>query len=262
MVSKKFVIFAVGSMFAAGATLASNVSFGQRASRWVAENMEFMGPISGLVNAVVRNNEYNNRKPILGYQTGNPEFNSGSIRASQPLELAAFRSAAGQEFFAGGAYSDKARSIPSIDPQNPRALIAGGSGGITFSNIVGDNNSELNDLAKRFLRKGTSFDDDLLGLLGGKGGLTAGQISVNDLGGAPAASGDSDIPTLLAAATNGNSLLSSSSLLGSANDGSLNGNLFSNRQNNAANVPVPGTLVLLGLGVGIFGLLRKRQLQK
>jgi hypothetical protein len=66
----RIAFFAAASLIATGMTLASNVSFGQRAGKILAEAFEFMGPISSLVSGIVRPMEANQARTIGDYGRG------------------------------------------------------------------------------------------------------------------------------------------------------------------------------------------------
>jgi hypothetical protein len=63
----RIAFFAAASLIATGMTLASNVSFGQRAGKFLAEAFEFMGPISSLVSGIVRPMEANQTRTVGDY---------------------------------------------------------------------------------------------------------------------------------------------------------------------------------------------------
>jgi hypothetical protein len=52
----RIAFFAAASLVATGMTLASNVSFGQRAGKFLADAFEIMGPISSLMSGIVKPN--------------------------------------------------------------------------------------------------------------------------------------------------------------------------------------------------------------
>jgi hypothetical protein len=52
----RIAFFAAASLVATGMTLASNVSFGQRAGKFLADALDVMGPISSLVSGIVKPN--------------------------------------------------------------------------------------------------------------------------------------------------------------------------------------------------------------
>ena len=61
---KGLVIFAATSMMAAGVSLAANVSFGQKMAAMLANAFEFVGPVSGLVHALVKPKD-ESRAPVI-----------------------------------------------------------------------------------------------------------------------------------------------------------------------------------------------------
>ena len=270
MFTKKVVIFAVGSMFAAGATLASNVSFGQRAARWIAQNMDFIGPISGLVNAVVRAPDANRNNPVLSFQIDRSGSSPDNFRVGNPLQIAAYDAKYGVTQAAMSGTIDNSRSVvaQSGGQNTGGSLVSSGGGAIQFSGQVGDNQSNLNALAKSFLRDAKGVDNtDLLALLNSKGGA-AGDFSTINI---PSIVGNSldknsaaDIPQILAAATNGDPLVSGSATGGQ--DASQNGGQNTDAGTTTpkpqgaattnpvtAKVPLPGAAALLL--IGLFGML-------
>jgi hypothetical protein len=260
MVSKKFVFFAVGSMFVAGATLASNVSFGQRAARWVSQNMDFMGPVSGLVHAVVRSAEFGRQNPILSFQVQGESSVGSALRAGQASEIAAYRGQYGTYSATGtdsvGGYVGQIAGDRISERQAANALLGGGSAA-RFQAIVGDNDSAINRLAKDFLRKGSLADEkDLWNILNGAGATKqVGDITAFSVGGTTAntpGSATSDIPMILAAATNGDTLVSSTAVVGSALEAQTQAvaqQATGTTTQRTGQVPVPSSLLLLGLGL-------------
>jgi hypothetical protein len=271
MVSKKFVFFAVGSMFVAGATLASNVSFGQRAARWVSQNMDFMGPVSGLVHAVVRSADFGRNNPVLSFQVqGEPSVGS-ALRAGQATEIAAYRGQYGSYSATGadnsGGYVGQLAGDRTSERQAANALLGGGAATL-FQGIVGDNDSAINRLAKDFLRKGSLADEkDLWSILNGGGAgavKQVGEINAFSIGGTTASgpsSATSDIPMILAAATNGDSLVSSTAVVGSAMESQqltpVKPNATATTQR-VGEVPAPGSLILLAAGLLAFAVRVKK----
>jgi hypothetical protein len=67
---KALVIFAASSMFATGVSLASNVSFGQKMASFLSETFEFVGPMSGLINALVKHTDAPKTPVIPNFQEG------------------------------------------------------------------------------------------------------------------------------------------------------------------------------------------------
>ncbi len=258
MISKKIALFAIGSMFAAGATLASNVTFGQRAVRWVAESFDFVGPM-GAALGVVRAPEYDRKAPIMGFQVGSAAGGSVMASSGQPLEIAAYDPKYGlsRQALAVRALNDQGKAVGTDGASTESNINLAGK--IRFSNIVGDNASSINNLAKSFLRNGSLVDEkDVLNLSRSidpvKGGFTGAIGGLN-----PISTDSSDVISILAAATNGNPLVS----------GGVTG------QTNTANqtvtpstavptapatgtVPVPGVLGLMAIGLAAWVSSRRR----
>jgi hypothetical protein len=63
----RIAFFAAASLIATGMTLASNVSFGQRAGKILADAFDFIGPISSLVSGIVRPMESNPTRTVGSY---------------------------------------------------------------------------------------------------------------------------------------------------------------------------------------------------
>jgi hypothetical protein len=265
MISKKIALFAIGSMFAAGATLASNVTFGERAARWVSENFDFVGPLGSAISSVVRPADYNRKAPVMGFQVGAAANNALVINAGQPLEIAAYDPKYGlsRQSMSVRALGDKGQVggaegfAGSSDANSARA-----AGKIQFSGLVGNSASSINDLAKNFLRSGSLLDQkDVDGLLNSRSGLKGG---FNTSASASDSVGASDIALILSAATNGNPLVATS-VTGTTNGPSLSvatavptpnkpatttpstGTPLAT--NDPAAVPAPGVLGLLAIGL-------------
>ena len=264
MFTKKVILFAVGSMFAAGATLASNVSFGQRAARWIADNLDFVGPISGLVNAVVRAPESNRNNPVMAFQTDRSGSSADNFRGSNPLQIAAYdtRYGVSQAALSGTIDNSRAIVVSQVGGQNTGGTLMSSGGAVQFGGQVGDNQSNLNALAKSFLRDAKGVDNsELWSLLNSKGGSAGNFSTINvpsiaDNAGSSAA----DIPQILAAATNGDPVTSGSSATGGQNAGQTpgaNGTTATGAKPQSANandpapskVPLPSVLGLLVVGL-------------
>jgi hypothetical protein len=99
---KSFAIFAAVSMTAAGVTLASNVTLSKRAGELVADLFEFVGPVSGLIGALVKPNDPPAQKIIVSFEPESPV--SGSLplannrvrspKGASPFELPLWQSMA------------------------------------------------------------------------------------------------------------------------------------------------------------------------
>ncbi len=273
MVNKKFVVFAIGSMFVAGATLASNVNFGQRAFRWASANLDFVGPISGLVNAVVKPNDFQRQRPILSFQVDEPR-STNSIGSNTAFEVAAYDSRLGGKRNSTFARDEQGSGKPegAKERRDPNGVIASGAAGV-FTNTVGSNNSRINSLAADFLKNGSNgVDKDISAILNSRG-VFSGELTVIAPIGAGTAIADSaaDIPMILAAATNGEPLVTAA-VTGAPGQNSVNntpGTTTNTTQNGTttttttttvapnkpavvvtvAKVPLPGALGLMGLGL-------------
>jgi hypothetical protein len=98
---KALVIFAASSMFATGVSLASNVSFGQKMAAFLSEAFEFVGPVSGLVHALVKHNDAPKTPVIPNFEAGlsapkslsngGPQGNTaGSLRIAELVKSPSF----------------------------------------------------------------------------------------------------------------------------------------------------------------------------
>jgi hypothetical protein len=63
----RIAFFAAASLVATGMTLASNVSFGQRAGKFLADALDVMGPISSLMSGIVKPNLEKQARPTGDY---------------------------------------------------------------------------------------------------------------------------------------------------------------------------------------------------
>jgi hypothetical protein len=75
----KIAFFTAASLIATGMTLASNVSFGQRAGKILADALEFMGPVSGLVAGIIRPADENRQRQTGNYDSGNAWSGKGLV---------------------------------------------------------------------------------------------------------------------------------------------------------------------------------------
>jgi hypothetical protein len=73
----RIAFFAAASLVATGMTLASNVSFGQKAGKLLADAYEVMGPISSLISGIVKPNLEKPARPTGDY---NGEAVAASVR--------------------------------------------------------------------------------------------------------------------------------------------------------------------------------------
>jgi hypothetical protein len=67
---KALVIFTATSMFATGISLASNISFGHKMAAFLSDSFEFVGPMSGLVKALVKHTDAPKARVIPNFQDG------------------------------------------------------------------------------------------------------------------------------------------------------------------------------------------------
>jgi hypothetical protein len=266
MISKKFAFFAIGSMFVAGATLASNVTFGQRAVKWVAENFDFVGPLGGALSSVVKAPDYDRRAPVMGFQVGAAASGSILATAGQPVDFGGYNSRYG---ISAQAFSS--RSVEGAAQGNGVADLFAVKGDaklankISFQNRIGENNSSINTLAKSFLRNGSLVDGtDLSSLLNGANGGLKGSFT-SSLGAVNSVTTDSaDIVNILAAATNGNPLVTGS-VTGQSSNAIAQGipNSPASPTTPATNTPVgnvpaPGVLGLLAIGLAALASTRRK----
>jgi hypothetical protein len=89
----KIAFFAAASLVATGMTLASNVSFGQRAGKFLADAFEVMGPISSLMSGIVKPNIEKQARATGDYASDNaagirPDAVSQAMRTQSMLPAA------------------------------------------------------------------------------------------------------------------------------------------------------------------------------
>jgi hypothetical protein len=89
----KIAFFAAASLVATGMTLASNVSFGQRAGKFLADAFEVMGPISSLMSGIVKPNLEKEARATGNYPSDNaagirPDAVSQAMRTQSMLPTA------------------------------------------------------------------------------------------------------------------------------------------------------------------------------
>jgi hypothetical protein len=122
---KALVIFAASSMLATGVSLASNVSFGQKMAAFLSEAFEFVGPVSGLVHALVKHNDAPKTPVIPNFEAGlsapkslgngGPLGNTaGSLRTAElvkspSLSVAQYESVIPSKAFGSDSYADLSR---------------------------------------------------------------------------------------------------------------------------------------------------------
>ena len=75
---KSLVFFTAASMLAAGVSLASNISFGQRMSAMMASAFDFIGPVSGFMHNLVKPADQPKARQITQFQDGMKAGSSGS----------------------------------------------------------------------------------------------------------------------------------------------------------------------------------------
>ncbi len=118
---KALVIFAASSMLATGVSLASNVSFGQKLAAFLSEAFEFVGPVSGLVHALVKHNDAPKTPVIPNFEDGlsipkslansGPQGGAaGSLRVAElvrspSLSVTQYESAKSSKFIGSDSYA-------------------------------------------------------------------------------------------------------------------------------------------------------------
>jgi hypothetical protein len=114
---KSVVIFAAVSMTVAGVTLASNVSLGKRAGAMLAEVFEFVGPVSGLINALVKPNDPPAKRAIVSFEPESPVSGSLALsnsavrgKSASPFELPLWQSMSAANT---ALFNDPSRSVES-----------------------------------------------------------------------------------------------------------------------------------------------------
>jgi hypothetical protein len=101
----KIVFFAAASLVATGMTLASNVSFGQRAGKALADMFDIMGPVSGLVAGIVRPSDEGTGRQTGTYAAGLPldGLTSGQASYQSSYQPARYQGVVATSAFIGTA---------------------------------------------------------------------------------------------------------------------------------------------------------------
>ena len=108
---KALVIFTASSMFATGISLASNISFGHKMAAFLSDTFEFVGPMSGLVKALVKHTDVPKARVIPNFQDGmsSPSQSGNPGQASElskPLRGALWLNATSQGIVGQGQYAN------------------------------------------------------------------------------------------------------------------------------------------------------------
>jgi hypothetical protein len=130
----RIAFFTAASLIAMGMALASNVSFGQRAGKLIADTLDFMGPVSGLVAGIVRPSDNSQARPIGNY-ANDFSFDSTSrgmrVQAMEPTLMignssqGAFQS---QGVFQEGSSQSRKSGTYDIQPGGPNVPASVGAG--------------------------------------------------------------------------------------------------------------------------------------
>ena len=112
---KALVIFTASSMFATGISLASNISFGHKMAAFLSDTFEFVGPMSGLVKALVMHTDVPRARVIPNFQDGMPSSSQSgnpgqASELSKPVKGALSLNAPSQVFAEQGQHANARRS--------------------------------------------------------------------------------------------------------------------------------------------------------
>lgn len=218
-------------------------------TRWAADNLDFMGPVSGLLNAAVGRQTSLGQRPTMSYQGDlRTMAGAGTLRASQPFEVAAFNNVIGSSPFIAGPGSMRASGgeSPLFLGSTANRLVSAGGGVDPLRSVVGSYSSSISDLAKNFLRKGS--------LLDGTDGIPTADLSnlKGDLSSVAqafgVASADQSLDAILSSSSEASSPVGS---VASAIAAESNSAFVSRQTAGGANgeVPLPASALLLGLGL-------------
>jgi hypothetical protein len=274
IMKKTLVIFAASSMLATGVSLAANVSFGQRLAGYWSEAFEFMGPISGLVHALVKPNDKPKARVQTNFQEGlsTPAHGLSSAQVTTgPGRASALTAQAAHQAQESGSADSSRYALNLAAIQGGSSLTAHSGHGISQAiSDSGDNRllsqmgksmrSSLSDIAGNAVRAETwssLLNQRSLGgkPLGANPDLSNKQVSP-DQQVAQTLSNLDQIPS-----TNGINDGTSSGTAGQINAAMMTPSSGTGANSTSGNVPLPGglSLVLLGALAG-FMLPRGRQL--
>jgi hypothetical protein len=262
MANKKLIFFATCSMVVSGLTLASNVTLADKLGRFIADAFQFEGPISGLVQALVRSQDQNGDKPVISFQVqGVREVAvDGSAAAAVVIPMTGPNAAPSSVAAAGGAGDMvQRREVPKTGGPTGQPLIAVGPG----------NNSEV-FIPKQRVLKGMGNGDVTATLVGDRPDGPTGNLKFNavgnPLGGAGAVeipafgvSAQAEVQMVLAAVTNGD-VIGGVAVAEATDDPGATAQAITEQAvqpsvrttNAVAGVPVPASALLIALGFGVF----------
>jgi hypothetical protein len=136
---KTLVIFATTSMLATGVSLASNISIGQKMAAFLSNTFEFVGPMSGLVYALVKPAS-ENVAPVI------PNFQDG-ISGQQGVQARLVLPSRFPERVAFSATPGSAMNVQALSDINSRAMSTGRRDDDALGSVVAKAITENGDRA-------------------------------------------------------------------------------------------------------------------
>lgn len=132
----KIAFFLASSLIATGMTLASNVSFGQRAGRFLADAFEFVGPVSGLFSSIVKSGGDRVARATLDFT---PESLKAGFHNNSYVNSASYDQNAALIGSHAGTFSATSGFISSANSANPASGFAPRSQESRFEVVPGSN---------------------------------------------------------------------------------------------------------------------------
>jgi hypothetical protein len=274
MANKKIIFFATCSMVATGFALASNVSLADKVGKFLSSTFQFEGPISGLVNALVRSQEEAGERPVISFQIPGKgqEAQTGSVAASAMLpplgQLGAVSKAA---LNGGGAAAEMSvrKDIGTAAPTE-RGTALNAAGGEIVSvvkkqdarSLVGMGNADVTALLTD-----TSNIDNPSGVIKfstvARQTTRAGSVEIPALATASARSEDQLLPANVGTTQIGTAGVTEPDEKNGATAAQINAQSVAPASTQATQasgvVPVPSSIVLLLAGVGLLTIARRKQ---
>jgi hypothetical protein len=230
----RIAFFTAASLVAMGMALASNVSFGQRAGKFIADTLDFMGPVSGLVAGIVRPSDNSQVKPVGNYASDFSFDSTSRGMRAQAMEPTLMIGNSSQSVFQEGSPQSRKSGGYEIQPGGPNVPASVGAGN-AFGKLPPA--SLLDALAKGAPNALTKERDDVWAFMNSR----PGQFDLSKLViGRTSERIDKEVTaTGTAAGITAESLVS--------------------RTVAANGVPIPGSVVLVGIGLAGLGVLRRKK---